>query len=260
MMIRQTSSLSKRALRPSPSCSLRQLYSTAITSGEAAQGSLITRHGAGDGVITLNVGGKNFLTLRSTISQNAVLSEYVARAEANKELAQEAVFIDRDSKHFGVILSYLRNKADGILNQSLSTRLLKKVNDGLSAAETVYLPQDQQSLQELYYESLHYDIQELASYICTKGFFVKYLQMFGAKNPFQMAASALAVGRRILVFIGTVVTGVGGWTVVQATIEEAQTKQSFDAKSVNENGCESLSNNELILSNVLKAWEATGKK
>jgi hypothetical protein len=259
-MIRQTISLSKRALRPSPPYSFRQFSFTALTPGETEPVALITRHGANDGVITLNVGGKNFLTLRSTISQNAVLSEYVARAEANKELAQEAVFIDRDSKHFGTILSYLRNKADGILNRSLSTRLLKKVNNGLSAAETVHLPQDQQSLQELYYESLHYDIQELASYICTKGFFVKYASMSGAKNPFQMAASVLAVGRRVLVFLGTVVTGMGGWTVVQATIEEAQTKQSFDAKSANNDGGESLSRNEQLLSNVLKAWDASGKK
>jgi hypothetical protein len=252
--------LARKLLRLPPyRSSTRSFSSPVLVTGETnEQAALISRHGTGDGVITLNVGGKNFLTLRSTISQNAVLSEYVSRAEANKELAQEAIFIDRDNKHFGIILSYLRNKADGLyMNNSLSSRLRSKVNNAPSAAETVFLPKDQQSLQELYYESMHYDIPELTSYICAKGFFVKYLQMFGAKNPFQMAATALTIGRRIFVFIGTAITGMGGWSVVQATIEEAQTKQSFDATT---SGCEAMSKNEQIVRNVIKAWDDSGKK
>lgn len=259
-MRRHASTLAKKLQRLPSQRSRRPLSSSALAASEAEQTVLVARHGVGDGVITLNVGGKNFLTLRSTIAQNAVLSEYVARAEANKELAQEAVFIDRDHKHFGIILSYLRNKADGVyMNNSLSTRLRSKVNNAPSAAETVFLPKDQQSLQELYYESMHYDIPELTSYICAKGFVVKYLQMFGAKNPFQMAATALTVGRRIFVFLGTIITGMGGWTVVQATIEEAQTKQSFDTAK-NADGCEVLSKNEQIERSVFKAWDDSGKK
>jgi hypothetical protein len=214
----------------------------------------------GDGVITLNVGGKNFLTLRSTISQNAVLTQYVTRAEANKELAKEAVFIDRDPKHFGTILSYLRNKADGVSTTSLTARLRSKVNSEPSAAETVFLPQDQQSLQEIYYESLHYQIPELTSYICTKGFLVEYLQMFGFKNPFQMAASALAIGKRIFIFLGTVITGMGGWVTINAALAEAQTKQSFDATKGATNECEELSKNEQFIRNLLKAWDDSSKK
>ena len=44
----------------------------------------IPRHGPGDGVITLNVGGKEFVTLRSTIDINPVLRSHVQLAEANK--------------------------------------------------------------------------------------------------------------------------------------------------------------------------------
>ena len=222
--------------------------------------SIVSRHGVGDGVITLNVGGKNFLTLRSTVTQNNVLTEYVMRAEANKELAQDAVFIDRDPKHFGMILSYLRNKADGLSNTGLTASLRSKVSKGPSAAETVFLPEDQQSLQEMYYESLHYQIPELTTYICTKGFFVKYLQMFGIKNPFQMAASALAVGKRLFIFMGTVVTGMGGWAVTQATLSEAKSKQSFDVvKDAIGSEYNEMSKEQLVKS-ILKAWDDSAKK
>lgn len=219
----------------------------------------VLRHGEGDGVIILNVGGKKFLTLRSTIMQNNVLAEYVIRAEANKELAQDAVFIDRDPKHFGMILSYLRNKADGLSNSGLTASLRSKVSKGLSAAETVFLPEDQQSLQEMYYESLHYQISELTTYICTKGFFVKYLQMFGIKNPFQMAASALAVGKRVFIFLGTVVTGMGGWAVTRATLSETKSQQSLNVvKDSFDSGYSEISKEQLVKS-ILKAWDDSAK-
>jgi hypothetical protein len=61
----------------------------------------IVRHAAGDGCITLSVGGKQFTTLRSTVNECAVLADHVVRAEQNKEvLLDGAIFIDRDPKHF----------------------------------------------------------------------------------------------------------------------------------------------------------------
>ena len=78
----------------------------------ASLGNVI-RHGHGDRVITLNVGGKEYLTLRSTVNANAVLADHVARAEANREITKAgAVFIDRDPKHFDVILLHLRNRVE----------------------------------------------------------------------------------------------------------------------------------------------------
>ena len=57
----------------------------------------VVRHGPGDGCITLNVGGKEFQTLRSTVFANEVLAKHVVRAEANQEITKSgAVFIDRD--------------------------------------------------------------------------------------------------------------------------------------------------------------------
>ena len=101
--------------------SVRQIRSA--SSSNTASSSIIQRHGPGDGVITLNVGGKNFQTLRSTIAQNDVLMDHVVRAEANLEIGKNhEIFIDRDPKHFGMILAHLRNKADGI---SYGHQLLK---------------------------------------------------------------------------------------------------------------------------------------
>jgi hypothetical protein len=75
----------------------------------------VTRHGTGDGIICLNVGGTEFLTLRSTIASNSVLADHVRRAEANLELTREgAIFIDRDPCQFDIILQHLRNKVEGL--------------------------------------------------------------------------------------------------------------------------------------------------
>ena len=258
----RTLSLAKR-LTPSLSKACPKHFSSpALPSNQITeQTSIISRHGVGDGVITLNVGGKNFLTLRSTISQNAVLTEYVMRAEANKELTQDAIFIDRDPKHFGMILSYLRNKADGLSSTRLGAQLIRrKINSYSSAVETIFLPQDQQSLQEIYYESMHYQIPELTAYVCTKGTLVRYLQMFGAKNPFQMAASALAVGKRVFLFLGTMATGMGGWAVTQATLSETQAKQSFNATDNQPTSGNDSVSKEKIVKTILKAWEDSAKK
>ena len=160
----------------------------------------IQRHGPNDGVVTLNVGGKNFQTLRSTIAQNEVLIDHVLRAEANSEMVcGEAVFVDRDHKHFGWILEYLRNKADGVyIHPSVAQQLLKKLplngtnsnkqsvqgsvdnnceaarggNDAkqmtksMSKTSFIELPTDSKTLTELYFESIYYNIPELTDHIC----------------------------------------------------------------------------------------------
>ena len=82
---------------------------------EATSQHQIIRHGSGDGVIFLNVGGQEFTTLRSTVRINPVLWRHVSNAENNNEFTKGgAVFIDRDSSQFGLILQHLRNRAENL--------------------------------------------------------------------------------------------------------------------------------------------------
>mmetsp|Transcript_8505 Transcript_8505/g.18392 ORF Transcript_8505/g.18392 Transcript_8505/m.18392 type:complete len:179 (-) Transcript_8505:322-858(-) len=156
----------------------------------------IQRHGPGDGVITLNVGGQNFQTLRSTIAQNEVLRDHVQRAEGDVEKEVDGdpvvIFVDRDPKHFGTILEYLRNKADGVyIHPNVARRLLKLKDNNdsnnnsnssengeasnealiaksISATSFIQLPNDSKTLTELYFESIYYNIPELTDRICSE--------------------------------------------------------------------------------------------
>ena len=211
----------------------------------------IIRHGQNDGVITLNVGGKNFQTLRSTIAQNEVLMDHVVRAENNMEETiisgsttnQHAIFIDRDPKHFDMILTYLRNKADGIYRQpGIAQRLMKSLdgksssgsssnganNCGESAKEatkeiaksistttSILLPKDSKTLTEMYFESIHYRIPELTDCICSKQSFARAFELLGSSNPIKDAGTLLKAGSRILIALGGVVTTGGAWLYTQ---------------------------------------------
>mmetsp|Transcript_42525 Transcript_42525/g.77687 ORF Transcript_42525/g.77687 Transcript_42525/m.77687 type:complete len:236 (+) Transcript_42525:126-833(+) len=204
---------------------------------------LIQRHGPSDGVITLNVGGKNFQTLRSTIAQNEVLMDHVVRAEANPEIitsGDHAIFIDRDPKHFGTILDYLRNKADGVFRHpSVAQRLMKFSNnnkqvsaDNCQAAKDVTtqifsipLPKDSKTLTEMYFESIHYNIPALTDRICSQQSLTRIFETFGSNHPFQMASTAIVAGRRILVLFGGMLTGMGGWLYAQAMAAQAKTNE-----------------------------------
>ncbi|KAG7343516.1 BTB/POZ domain containing protein [Nitzschia inconspicua] len=111
-----SSGLRKRAQRrllstteksPTPNTAVAEKCGSLAVAEEAADTNFVSsyqhvlRHGPGDGVITLNVGGKEFKTLQSTMQQSTVLCETVARAQANGEvLDQKVVFVDRDPTHF----------------------------------------------------------------------------------------------------------------------------------------------------------------
>jgi hypothetical protein len=185
----------------------------------------IARHGPGDACITLNVGGKEFYTLRSTVNSNAVLADHVARAEANKEVTKNgAVFVDRDPEHFIFILKHLRNRMD---LQSTTTTRSRILEDGSSNCNMssltkftkayMELPKDPKALRELYVEAAFYRIPELQSALCESSISSTLASMVNNKgNPFdaaarllgQFKAAALAVGA----FGGTVlVTANDGW-------------------------------------------------
>ena len=147
---------------------------------------VIQRHGPGYGFIILNVGGKNFQTLRSTIAQNEVLMDHVVYAESNAEIitsGDHAIFTDQDSKHFGTILEYLRNKANGVyIYPSVAQRLVKlsnseqgsadncqaEITKSISTTSFIKLPKDSKMLTEMYFEYIYHNMSDLTDRICSQ--------------------------------------------------------------------------------------------
>eukprot|EP00934_Nitzschia_sp_Nitz4_P005296 Nitzschia sp. Nitz4//scaffold207_size38617//23074//23979//NITZ4_007678-RA/size38617-processed-gene-0.33-mRNA-1//1//CDS//3329541614//5286//frame0 len=204
----------------------RPLSSLELSSSETAiseeLSSVISRHGTGDGVITLNVGGKEFITLRSTVQLNPVLHARVTAAEGNQELVKGAIFIDRDPKHFHLILQHLRNRAEKLkltceivpgsssssATSSATTQLMaaKKAILGEKASllgkkdVLITIPKDKEALRELYVEAKFFDIKELTMLLSSIDWYTRVAGWFSGSsgNPFYMASQAITALRGML--------------------------------------------------------------
>jgi len=174
----------------------------------------VVRHGRGDATITLNVGGKEFVTLRSTVNANPVLADHVARAEANRETTKTgAVFIDRDPTHFGFVLTYLRNKVEMLTYSKANTISLTKFSETYCR-----LPDDRDTLRDLFVEASYYRIPELQDTLTRTGWLVKLTDLLGAGNPFDSAAKWM---HRVRTFMVTFTAfGTLGGTVLLAVKTE----------------------------------------
>ena len=269
---------------PTKSLLQKKCSSTVATTNTAIVSQIIQRHGPGDKVITLDVGGKKFQTLRSTIAQNKVLYDHVLRAEANLEYAADnnAVFIDRDPKHFGVILAYLRNRADGLVGssdaaattsslvrfgrkqQSNTTNVATSPTSSFKYTSSIQLPTDSTLLSEMYIESMHYNIPEMTDLICSRQMLTRIFNLFGSNNPFQLAGSAYANMKRLLVLFGGVMTGAGGWVYAQAVAAQAKTNElqalmSNSSGGVSENAVEYWKNQSKVWNDAAKKWSGVLK-
>jgi hypothetical protein len=175
----------------------------------------LRRHGSGDGVLRLNVGGKEFITLRSTVNSNPVLFDRVASAEANTEVLHNgAVFIDRDPQHFGVILQHLRNRVEMLSYYSQGQSKIVPMAGKAFNETYIQLPEDDAILRDLYLEATYFRIPELQAALYEKNWFVKVMSVFsGDKNPFDMATRWLAWLRGALITFGSLGT-IGGTVLV----------------------------------------------
>jgi BTB/POZ domain len=191
-------------LVPSPTVTVAKEVNMPVSKGCLGE---IVRHGAGDACVTLNVGGKEFTTLRSTINANAVLAEHVARAEYNPTIstgstAKRIAFIDRDPDHFNYILRHLRNRAEQSTARHFekSSILMKQ-----KSTTQVYidLPSDPTVLHELYVEAVYYRIPELQNALKKYSMTAHVSHLFMKQwNPFdfftklllQLRVGALAAG------------------------------------------------------------------
>jgi hypothetical protein len=168
----------------------------------------VVRHGTGDAIITVNVGGEEFKTLQSTIQASPVLCETIARARANGEMVdRKIIFVDRDPTYFPLILTYLRNKTEGIAynNKTMKQTVMGvthiKVKKLAHRPQYVRLPQDQGQLQDLFVESVHYGLTDLQDQLCHTSWMVTIMSWFGGGNPFQQANEAFKTVRRSLLAV-----------------------------------------------------------
>ena len=165
----------------------------------------IIRHGRGDACITLNVGGKEFYTLRSTIAMNSVLSDHVVRAEQNHEIVRNgAVFIDRDPEHFPILLKYLRNRVEyETLRNYVDKTALKRI-----VKSFIDLPSDPKVLRELYIEAVFYRMKDLQDTLKDTSVLVQMAsvisQTTGTGNPFDWIIKFWSQLRGLLVGMSVV--------------------------------------------------------
>jgi hypothetical protein len=164
----------------------------------------LMRHGHGDAVIVLNVGGKEFSTLRSTVAANVVLTERVARAEGNHEFTHggKAIFIDRDPTHFPLILNHLPNKVEG-LNYMEGHACSPSAQFHRDQEYFVQLPKELTALRDLYVEASHYQEEGLQKQLKKKNAIITILGTFSNQtNPFDQATKVFQGIRRGLVAVG----------------------------------------------------------
>lgn len=171
----------------------------------SSEQQVIVRHSELDKVVTLNVGGKEFVTLRSTIQMNPVLYNRVLKAEANNELIKGAVFVDRDPTHFGTILQHLRNVADSITLSSTTNKnawlnLLSSSRNEVN----IQIPESRARLRELFIEARYFKIKELEDVLAGYDLYTWLASVVSGKatNPFHSALNALKVARRTLLTTG----------------------------------------------------------
>eukprot|EP00977_Amphora_coffeiformis_P014075 scaffold3849_cov179-Amphora_coffeaeformis.AAC.13 len=189
--------------------------STLLEGSDTASLGTINRHGPGDKIITLNVGGKEFTTLRSTVNSNSVLSTMVVYAEKNKELLKNgAVFVDRDPAYFDIILKHLRNRSEIKPVDQLKT-------DWKTFTRSNCLPEeiDKMMLRELYIEATYYKIPELQAALMEQKFLAKIFWFFGGTNPIDATNQALKQLR----------TGLLMFTTVSVSGATLAIQQNFDA-------------------------------
>mmetsp|Transcript_52559 Transcript_52559/g.114775 ORF Transcript_52559/g.114775 Transcript_52559/m.114775 type:complete len:312 (-) Transcript_52559:285-1220(-) len=159
---------------------------------------IVERLGEGDHVVELNVGGKTFIALKSTVQVSPILAYHIAAAEEHEGLKMgKAVFIDRDPEHFAVILNFLRSKAAETGPRRCVVQELRKVS-------SLTLPKDYNKLKDLFVEAKYYGLHDLAKIACGQRGLSKFYSLAGGLgNPLDGAARlAVTLRRAAVVFSG----------------------------------------------------------
>ncbi|KAK3234008.1 hypothetical protein CYMTET_55721 [Cymbomonas tetramitiformis] len=143
----------RRASHLAQQTRLRPHTSSSVVEALADQAPRVEKN---DAIVKINVGGKDFTTLRSTISLSPTLDAAVTASEVNPALTQGgAVFIDRDPKVFHLVLMHLRNKKANLTWPSKLKRA--------GVTETTVELEDKSwyELRDLFVEAQYYQLPSL---------------------------------------------------------------------------------------------------
>lgn len=192
----------------------------------------VTRRGPDDHIVTVIVGDKEFKTLKSTLQVSPVLSDLLQRAEEQQQLLQESstsastsstkLFLDRDPKHFPVILQYLRNKVEDVsYNRECKSHQNHSSHNWLKAKKkssqhTKYIRLDTKDadpsyLEDLYLEATYYELDELKVQLDHTTFVVRAFQFISGGsssiNPFERTKQVVATLRTTSLAVAGLGTG-----------------------------------------------------
>ena len=122
-----------------------------------------------DGLVTINVGGKEFRTFLSTLKKSDTISKFIGGQPIRNmvTLKDGTIFIDRDAKHFQLILNFLRD-----ITYYRRERMAS-------------IPTGENEVSELKVEAMFYGIRELVSYceypLCNRRYSGIYMSSLSSK-------------------------------------------------------------------------------
>lgn len=101
-----------------------------------------------NGVVKINVGGKEFLTLLATLNKADTLSRFIGGQQIRNmvNLQDGSIFVDRDPKHFPLIINFLRDF------------------EYFQRQRMVSIPTKEEERDELELEATFYGIEQLVAY------------------------------------------------------------------------------------------------
>jgi hypothetical protein len=119
---------------------------------------------------------------------------------------KNAVFVDRDPTHFGLILQHLRNVADSITLSSTTNKnaWLRLISNSKNEVN-IQIPENTSKLRELFVEARYFRIKELEDALSGYDLFTWVASVIsgqGVANPFHVAFNAIKMARRTLLTTG----------------------------------------------------------
>ncbi len=198
----------------------------------------LPRRGPDDAIVTVTVGDKEFKTLKSTLRLSPVIWDAVMSAERNQKhnnnnnnsttssTTTTNVFLDRDPKHFPIILAYLRNKVDEV-SYNRECESWKKYTKYIQIPKNA----DLSDLEDLYLEATYYQLNDLQIQLAHGTFMVRAWNVLNGSttststttmiNPFERTKEFVTTLRNVSLTLGGM--GTATWAYLADTTNSVTT-------------------------------------